>query len=64
MPSARGFDSPDANRPLRIMPEPESHQSFPPVQEPTVRVPSFSGYAPENKEGDELDIPAFLRRGH
>ncbi len=64
MPSARGFDSPDSSRPIRITPEPESHQAFPSVPEPSVRVPSFSGYAPENKESDELDIPAFLRRGH
>ena len=64
MPSARGFDSPDSARPIRIAPEPESHQSFPTVAEPSVRVPSFSGYAPEHKESDELDIPAFLRRGH
>jgi cell division protein FtsZ len=64
MPSARGFDSPDPVRPVRIAPEPETHQSFPTVPEPAVRVPSFSGYAPEAKEADELDIPAFLRRGH
>jgi hypothetical protein len=63
MPSARGFDSPDPARPLRITPEPESHQAFPTVAEPSVRVPSFSGYAPEVREADELDIPAFLRRG-
>ena len=64
MPSARGFDSPDSARPLRITQEPDSHPSFPTVPEPSVRVPSFSGYAPETKEADELDIPAFLRRGH
>jgi cell division protein FtsZ len=64
MPSARGFDSPDPVRSARITPEPETHQSFPNVPEPAVRVPSFSGYAPETKEADELDIPAFLRRGH
>ena len=64
MPSARGFDSPDPGRPARITPEPESHPTFPTVAEPTVRVPSFSGYAPKDKEADELDIPAFLRRGH
>jgi cell division protein FtsZ len=70
MPSARGFDSPDPGRPLRITPEPEQRQNFPNVAEPSIRVPSFSGYAPdsgyptETKGADELDIPAFLRRGH
>jgi cell division protein FtsZ len=34
-------------------------------QWPQARVPSFAGYAGETTaEGDELDIPAFLRRKH
>ena len=64
MPSARGFDSPDPVRPLRITPEMDAQQPVPTVAEPSVRTPAFSGYASENKESDELDIPAFLRRGH
>jgi hypothetical protein len=38
------------------------------LQKGEVRVPSFAGYAGETAgnapEGDELDIPAFLRRSH
>ncbi len=34
------------------------------VAEPVVRAPSFGGAAPEMAEPDELDIPAFLRRGN
>jgi cell division protein FtsZ len=70
MPSARGFDSPDPVRPLRITPEPELHPNYSTAPETSIRVPSFSGYAPdsgyrpETKESDELDIPAFLRRSH
>ena len=68
MPSARGFDSPDAPRPLRLiyeeLPRPASAEPPLPVAEPLVRVPAFSGAAPtEPAEADELDIPAFLRRG-
>ena len=55
MPSARGFDSPDAVRPARMQAEPEAQLG--------VRVPAFPGGA-ESPEADELDIPAFLRRGH
>jgi cell division protein FtsZ len=55
MPSARGFDSPDAVRPARLQPEPEPQAAV-----------RLSGYTPaaEAPEPDELDIPAFLRRGH
>ena len=53
MPSARGFDSPDHVRPARMQAE----------AEPMLRVPAFPGGA-ETHEADELDIPAFLRRGH
>ncbi len=69
MPSARGFDSPDPPRPLRVQFQ-ESPRSYEepaeyPVAEPVVRVPAFSGIsAPEPSESDELDIPAFLRRSH
>jgi len=66
MPSARGFDSPDTQRPVRL----ESHRTFEPVAEakvaePAVRVPAFSGASStQHTEADELDIPAFLRRNH
>ena len=67
MPSARGFDSPEP-RPLRVqfqesprVPEEEAEYK---VAEPSVRVPAFTGVAAaEPSESDELDIPAFLRRG-
>ena len=68
MPSARGFDSPDSPRPLRVqfgesIGDPGAADFG--VAEPAVRVPAFSGIAaPEPVESDELDIPAFLRRGH
>ena len=61
MPSARGFDSPDTVRPIRIQSEPESAPFMP--TEPVVRVSAYS-QAAETPETDELDIPAFLRRGH
>jgi cell division protein FtsZ len=71
MPSARGFDSPDTPRPLRLhydespraaAPEIPTHDFG--VAEPAVRVPVFSNAVAEPAESDELDIPAFLRRGH
>jgi cell division protein FtsZ len=49
------------------MPEPVTEEVS---HRPEARVPSFAGYAPESPthaaaaETDELDIPAFLRRGH
>ena len=71
-PSARGFDSPDSfnaphgmntGRPLRVQ-FTETTQDFG-VAEPVVRTPAFTGVATaEPVESDELDIPAFLRRGH
>ena len=71
MPSARGFDSPDPPRPLRVQfddtpaPPARTFDAEHAVAEPVVRVPTFSGYAPaEPVESDELDIPAFLRRGN
>ena len=69
MPSARGFDSPDPPRPLRVQFQ-ESPRSYEEpteyaVADPVVRAPAFSGVsAPEPSESDELDIPAFLRRSH
>jgi cell division protein FtsZ len=69
MPSARGFDSPDNQRPLRVQYQEVAHAYEPsseyPVAEPKVRVPAFTGTVPaETTESDELDIPAFLRRNH
>ncbi len=68
MPSARGFDSPDTPRPLRVQFSESAAELGSPdftVPEPVLRVPAFSGStAPEPAESDELDIPAFLRRGH
>jgi cell division protein FtsZ len=60
MPSARGFDSPDAVRPMRLQSEPEPTPYVSP--EPVVR--TFGGAPEQHPESDELDIPAFLRRGH
>ncbi len=70
MPSARGFDSPDAPRPLRLqyhgMGREEMQRTFvaepEPVAEAAVR--GSSAPAEEPAQADELDIPAFLRRGH
>ena len=78
MPSARGFDSPDSTRPLRLhyddsprqeiarTPVAGSQVSEPVLQpaEPSVRVPVFTGAMTQESAADELDIPAFLRRGH
>ena len=69
MPSARGFDSPDGHRPLRVQYQDASrvfeHATEYAVAEPVVRTPPFSGVvAAEPAESDELDIPAFLRKGH
>jgi len=69
MPSARGFDSPDSARPTRLQYE-DANRAIesilePAVAEPVVRVPAFTGsVVREPAEADELDIPAFLRRGH
>jgi cell division protein FtsZ len=70
MPSARGFDSPDTPRPVRMQYEEASRAldsvlDEPAVAEPAVRIPVLSGApAHEPAEADELDIPAFLRRSH
>lgn len=69
MPSARGFDSPETNRPLRLQYE-DANRAIesifePAVAEPIVRAPAYTGsVAREPADADELDIPAFLRRGH
>ena len=69
MPSARGFDSPDGERPLRLHSEevrgPGIEAAQATATEPLLRVPVLSGaVAAEPAEAHELDIPAFLRRGH
>jgi cell division protein FtsZ len=69
MPSARGFDSPETARPVRLQMDEAATAAAragePALAEPMVRVPVFSGAVPsEPAEADELDIPAFLRRGH
>ena len=63
MPSARGFDSPDSMRPVRVQQVEPAPQQLYGVAEPVVRGPGFSGSA-DAPEADELDIPAFLRRGN
>ena len=65
-PSARGFDSPDGERPMRVMYDEggRAAEAQLPVTDAIVRVPVLSGaVAVEPAEADELDIPAFLRRG-
>ncbi len=73
MPSARGFDSPDATRPLRLhYDESQKHAAPAPdfsVADAAARTPVFSSslsgaVTVPPVEADELDIPAFLRRGH
>jgi cell division protein FtsZ len=59
MPSARGFETPDGVRPVRMQSEPEPAAFVP--AEPVVR--PFGG-THGAQESDELDIPAFLRRGN
>lgn len=60
MPSARGFETPDSVRPSRMQFEPDTPSYG--VAEATVRGVA-SGIAVDAPEVDELDIPAFLRRG-
>ena len=63
MPSARGFDSPDSVRPVRVQQVEPAPQQLYGVAEPALRGTGFPGNA-EAPEADELDIPAFLRRGN
>jgi cell division protein FtsZ len=68
-PSARGFDSPDSSRPLRLT-YGEPMRAYGGVTEsgpaePAMQTPVFtSALVREPAEADELDIPAFLRRAH
>jgi cell division protein FtsZ len=57
------FDDDFFLRPRRT--EDSTHPAEEPILRTDVRVPSFSGNAPAEpqEEHDELDIPAFLRRG-
>ncbi len=68
MPSARGFDGPDTSRPLRVQfHEGSLGAEFAPhagVPEPSVRIPPSNGAHSKEFDTDELDIPAFLRRGN
>jgi cell division protein FtsZ len=58
MPSARGFDTPDFSWPSRVQPEPEAAKFH--GAEPV----SSAAVHADTADADELDIPAFLRRGH
>ena len=64
--AARAQEDYDIPKPLRIQYADQREAVAPVLAEPTVRVPSFaSGQAvTANQESDELDIPAFLRRGN
>jgi cell division protein FtsZ len=52
-------------RPVEQQPAESSRPSSEHMLRPDVRVPTFAGHAPSEpqNEHDELDIPAFLRRG-
>jgi cell division protein FtsZ len=68
LPAVRGVEATEA-RPLRLQYEDATRaiESIlePTVAEPVVRMPTFTGsVVREPAEADELDIPAFLRRGH
>jgi cell division protein FtsZ len=61
MPAGRGVDG---ERPMRVQFDAAAHVSEPAIADPVVRVPAFSGsVGGESAQADELDIPAFLRRG-
>ena len=66
--STRALDTAEPSRPLRLQ-YADTHPHLgtvrePQVAEPQVRVPAFSGVSgQEPAQADELDIPAFLRRG-
>ena len=69
LPSPLSLDSAEPTRPLRLQYE-DANRAIesilePTVAEPAVRMPAFTGsVVREPSEADELDIPAFLRRGH
>lgn len=63
---ASAFDDDFFLRNRRPAEQTEPHVSNEPVFRPEIRVPTFAGHAPaepQQNEHDELDIPAFLRRG-
>ena len=64
--SQRGWTGEQASAPTAI--HTKVYEARAEVQRAEVRVPSFAGYAGEahsgSSEPNELDIPAFLRRGH
>ncbi len=59
LPVARGIDH-DLSRPLRV----QYAESPEPAHAPEAVRPSFAAVAEEHAQADELDIPAFLRRGN
>ena len=69
LPAPRNFDSAESPRPLRLQYE-DANRAIESILEPTmpetvVRSPAYTGSVTrEPAEADELDIPAFLRRGH
>ncbi len=69
LPAPRSFDSAESPRPLRLQYE-DANRAIESILEPTVpetvvRSPAYTGSVTrEPAEADELDIPAFLRRGH
>jgi cell division protein FtsZ len=62
---ASAFDDDFFLRQRRPSEPADSHVSHEPVLRPEVRVPTFGGLAPSEPQHDhdDLDIPAFLRRG-
>ncbi len=63
--SSRQAESSDAGRGFRVQYAEASREHGGEFGAPEVRVPSFTAsLAPEPVESDELDIPAFLRRGN
>jgi cell division protein FtsZ len=63
--SSRHAEPSDSGRGLRVQYAEASREAGGEFGAPEVRVPSFTAsLAPEPVESDELDIPAFLRRGN
>ena len=67
-PPAHAEEDYDIPKPLRVQyAEAREAGTTAVLPEPTVRVPSFTGAQAASTsavESDELDIPAFLRRGN